>query len=71
MCALYRESGIFAAREPVLRVVDRIEGLTPAWIHPMHGGSPPQEVVPCYTRALRTEAFTYEGKVLGRMLSGW
>ena len=71
MCALYRESGIFAAREPVLRVVDRIEGLTPAWIHPMHGGSLPQEVVPCYTRALRTEAFTYEGKVLGRMLPGW
>ena len=71
MCALYRESGIFAAREPVLRVVDRIEGFAPAWIHPMHGGRLPQEVVPCYTRALRTEAFTYEGKVLGRMLPGW
>jgi len=46
MCQGYRESGIFAAEEPVLRVVDRLEKLDPQWIHPMHGGSLPKEVVP-------------------------
>ncbi len=68
MCQLYREVGIFAAREPVLKVVDRIEQLDPHWIHPMHGGSLPQAVVPGYMDALRNEAFTYEGKLFGRLL---
>lgn len=70
MCHLYRETGVFAAREPVLKVVDRIEKLDPDWIHPMHGGSLPRDVMPSYTRALRSEAFAFEGKVLGRMLPG-
>src|SRR5215475_5983366 len=39
MCALYRESGIFAAADPVLRVASRIHRLEPNWVHPMHGGS--------------------------------
>jgi flavorubredoxin len=68
MCQLYRELGIFAAAEPVLRVVDRLEKLEPQWIHPMHGGSLPEEVVPSYTRALREEEFAYEGKIFGRMI---
>jgi len=68
MCEFYRESGIFAAREPVLEVVDRIEQLNLQWIHPMHGGTLPQAVVPGYMHALRNEAFTYEGKLLGRLL---
>jgi flavorubredoxin len=42
MCQGYRESGNFAASEPVLRVVDRIEKLDPQWIHPMHGGACPK-----------------------------
>ena len=46
MCQFYRELGIFAAEEPVRRIVNRIEKLTPEWIHPMHGGSLPKEVVP-------------------------
>lgn len=70
MCHLYRETGIFAAREPVLKVVDRLEKLDLDWIHPMHGGSLPRDVMPSYTRALRSEAFAFEGKVLGRMLPG-
>ncbi len=70
MCHLYRETGIFAAREPVLRVVDRLEKLEPEWIHPMHGGSLPAGIVPSYARALRTEPFAYEGKVFGRVLPG-
>jgi flavorubredoxin len=68
MCQLYRKLGIFAAAEPVLRVVDRLEKLEPQWIHPMHGGSLPEEVVPSYTRALREEEFAYEGKIFGRMI---
>ena len=48
MSFMYREAGIFAAEEPVRRVVDRIEKLDPQWIHPMHGGSLPEEVLPNY-----------------------
>jgi flavorubredoxin len=68
MCARYREVGIFAAREPVLAVVDRLERLEAEWIHPMHGGSLPRVVAPDYVRALRSEPFTFEGILFGRHL---
>lgn len=68
MCELYRAVGIFAAREPVLQAVDRIERLAPEWIHPMHGGTLPGEVLPGYVQALRSEPFIYEGRVFGRLL---
>ena len=68
MCQLYREVGIFAAKEPVLQVVDRLEKLGLKWIHPMHGGSLPEEVIPEYVRALRKESFAFEGKIFGREL---
>jgi flavorubredoxin len=68
MCHLYREVGIFGSEKPVLQAVNRIERLEPAWVHPMHGGSLPAEVAAHYIRALRSESFAYEGKVLGRML---
>ena len=70
MCELYREVGIFAAKEPVLEVVDRIEKMAPHWIHPMHGGSLPEAVIPRYIKALRTKPFAYEGKIFGRSLLG-
>jgi hypothetical protein len=68
MCQFYREAGIFAAEEPVRRVVNRIERLDPQWVHPMHGGSLPKDVLPDYTSALTNEAFAFEGKVFGRMI---
>ena len=68
MCQFYGEIGLFAAEVPVRRVVNRIEKLTPKWIHPMHGGSLPKEVVPSYTEALRNEAFGFEGKMFGRTI---
>lgn len=68
MCQLYREWGIFAAAEPVLEIVDRIEKLDAHWINPMHGGSLPKEVVPSYTDALRSEEFIFEGKLFGRVI---
>jgi hypothetical protein len=40
------------------------------WIHPMHGGSLPGDVAPAYTRALRDEAFAYDGRVFGRPIPG-
>src|SRR5919206_347412 len=52
-------SSIFPAEEPVLRVVDGIEKLNPQWVHPMHGGSLPKEVLPSYTHALRNEPFGF------------
>lgn len=70
MCQLYRETGIFAAQEPVLNVVNRLERLDPQWIHPMHGGSLPKAVVPAYTHALRSQSFAFIGKVFGRVLPG-
>ena len=68
MCQWYREIGIFAAAEPVLRVVERLEKLNPWLIHPMHGGSLPHEVWPKYVDGLRSEPFAFEGKLFGRML---
>ncbi|MBW3623411.1 MAG: MBL fold metallo-hydrolase [Armatimonadetes bacterium] len=70
MCALYREAGIFGAKEPVLQVVDQLEKENLEWIHPMHGGSLPGEVHAKYIRALRKEPFAYEGKIFGRQLFG-
>ena len=70
MCELYRGAGIFGGERPVLSVVDRIESLDPAWVHPMHGGSLPKQALPYYTRALRTKPFTYEGTLLGRRVFG-
>jgi hypothetical protein len=68
MCQWYRETGLFAAAELVLRVVKRLEQLDPCWIHPMHGGSLPREVWPQYVDGLRSEPFAFEGKVFGRIL---
>ena len=70
VCGFYQEIGIFAAEGPVRTVVDRIEGLNPTWVHPMHGGSLPGDVVPAYTRALREEEFAYDGRMFGRRITG-
>lgn len=66
MCFLYRQSGIFGAREPVLDVVDEIESIGPEWIHPMHGGSIPESLIPNFIQALRENDFTYENTLLTR-----
>jgi flavorubredoxin len=68
MCNLYRETGIFGGRAPVLQAVERIVKINPAWVHPMHGGSLPREAVGPYVEALRTQPFEYQGKIFGRML---
>lgn len=68
MCQFYHEGGAFAAAEPVLHVVDRLEKLNLQWVHPMHGGSFPGEMLPHYIHALRSEPFAFEGKVFGRAL---
>jgi hypothetical protein len=70
MCGFYKEVGIFAAEEPVRRVVDRIERLDSQWGQPMHGGSLPRDVMSDYTRALKDEPFAFEGKVFGRTIPG-
>ena len=66
MIDVYRGVGIFAHEDPVRAVVDRIEGLDPAWTHAMHGGSLPRETLPAYVRALREQEFGYRGLLLGR-----
>jgi flavorubredoxin len=68
MCELYRGVGIFAAREPVVRVVDRVERMNLQRIHPMHGGSLVQEILPRYFSTLRTERFWFDNMVFGRKL---
>ena len=70
MCAMYRSLGIFAHEKPVRRVVDRIEGLQPGWVHAMHGGSLTRDALPDYIRALREEEFAFDGRLLGRRLEG-
>ena len=68
MCGLYRTVGIFGGREPVLQVVDRVEKMNFKRIHPMHGGSLVEEVLPKYYDALRNERFWYDGRIFGRSL---
>ncbi|MBO0693785.1 MAG: MBL fold metallo-hydrolase [Acidimicrobiaceae bacterium] len=70
MCGLYRTVGIFAHEGPVRRVVERVEGLRPQWVHPMHGGSLSEHALPYYVHALDEQPFAYEGKLLGRDLAG-
>ena len=68
MCATYRGAGIFAHEAPVRRVVDRLVGLDPAWIHAMHGGTLTREVLPKYVSALHAQEFAYRGMLLGRQV---
>jgi hypothetical protein len=37
----------------------------------MHGGSLPSALVSNYVQALRIEPFAFEGKLFGRLLSGY
>jgi flavorubredoxin len=69
MCELYRMVGIFAAREPVLDAVRKIEKLPLNWVHPMHGGSLSSETFKGFSAALRERPFIYEGKIFGRSIS--
>ena len=64
MCQWYRAAG----EKPVLRVVDHLATLDLQWVHPMHGGSLPSEVLPGYADALRTEPFVFDGRIFGRAL---
>jgi flavorubredoxin len=66
MLGVYRAVGIFAHEDPVRAVVERIEGLDPAWVHAMHGGTVTREALPAYNRALREHEFGYRGMLLGR-----
>lgn len=66
MIDLYRAAGIFAHELPIRQVVDRVEKLSLAWIHPMHGGSFEQAGFGNYARALRENEFAYRGMLLGR-----
>ena len=68
MCQLYREAGIFAAREPVLNVAKRLQRMNFKQILPMHGGSLSGDVIPKFYDALYNERFWFEGKVFGRAL---
>jgi flavorubredoxin len=68
MCAMYRAVGIFAHEDPVRKVVDRLEAINPQWIHAMHGGTLTAESLPAYVRALRSQKFAFDGKLLGREL---
>jgi flavorubredoxin len=66
MIGVYRAVGIFAHEDPVREVVDRIEGLTPSWVHAMHGGTITGDALHHYTTALREQEFAYNGMLLGR-----
>jgi flavorubredoxin len=68
MCGFYREVGIFAHEQPVRSVVDRIERVSPDWVHAMHGGTLTGDVLPRYARALREQPFAFGGKLMGREL---
>jgi flavorubredoxin len=66
MIDLYRAAGIFAHELPIRQVVDRVEKMNLAWIHPMHGGSFERNAFGNYVTALRENEFAYRGMLLGR-----
>jgi flavorubredoxin len=66
MINLYRAAGIFAHELPIRQVVDRVEKMNLAWVHPMHGGSFERSAFVNYARALRDNEFAYRGMLLGR-----
>src|ERR671918_933455 len=69
MIDLYRAAGIFAHELPIRQVVDRVEKLNLAWIHPMHGGSFEQSAFSNYAKAPRENEFAYRGMLLGREIA--
>ena len=69
MLDLYRAAGIFAHELPVRQVIDRLDKMSLAWVHPMHGGSFEQNAFANYTRALRNNEFAYRGMLLGREIA--
>jgi flavorubredoxin len=69
MLELYRGAGIFAHEFPVRQVVERVQQMQPAWIHPMHGGSFAGAALAHYADALRNNDFAYRGTLLGREIA--
>jgi flavorubredoxin len=65
----YRGSGVFAHEKPVRDVADRVEQLSPTWVHAMHGATIAGEALPYYTTALREQDFAYRGLLLGRRVA--
>jgi flavorubredoxin len=68
MLAAYRAFGIFAHEDPVRAVAQRIEKLSPSWVHAMHGATIKGAALPAYNRALHEERFAYEGRLFGRQI---
>ncbi len=68
MIQLYRAVGIFAAEEPVRKVVKRLEKLSPSMIFPMHGSCFDNSTFPKYANALLTDSFAYSNMLLGQTL---
>ena len=59
MLDLYRAAGIFAHEPPIRQVVDRLENMNLAWVHPMHGGSFEQNAFPnMRERCVKTNSLT-------------
>lgn len=69
MIDLYRAAGIFAHELPIRQVVDRLEKMNLAWVHPMHGGSFQRSAFANYATALRQKEFAYRGMLLGREIA--
>lgn len=69
MCDHDRATGLCGGAAPVLHVVDRVEKLAPALVHPMHGGSLPATVLPGHAATLRSLPLTFDGRLNGRSRS--
>jgi flavorubredoxin len=68
MIELYKGAGIFASEEPVRKVTNRILGLSPKMVYPMHGSCIEDSMLPKYADALTKNDFAYSGMLLGQKL---
>lgn len=55
MVDAYRNNGIFAHEDPVRAVAERVQHLSPAGIHAMHGATIAGEALPYCTKAPREQ----------------
>jgi len=68
MIALYRAVGIFASENPVRQATERLVGLDPNMVFPMHGSCIDKSMFRRYTDAIMKNNFAYTNMLLGQKL---
>jgi hypothetical protein len=63
-CAAVSSRWPVCGTHTVLRVVDRVERLAPAWVQPIRAGSLPADALQGYSTAVKSLPFTFDRRSL-------